>query len=525
MTRLLFLAFALCAGLATPALFAQPASLEADARAGAERTARRYAIYAANLDRTLDAAAQAELTQLAQAQRALEEKYERDEALRPHLSRLRERTRQIVGSEVAPGWNRLLLERFPLPERVRADFPDDRRYWAALVVLGFEFSLGRSLRPPRTPEMEARDALYSNAATAAEAPYRAKGEQSREWLRFDYERLELSRSPAFKREVLGRYVPLFASFVRDDPQPRSGVKLSPWQEWVRAPLWDPGIPPTDVPHRGHAIVVAVPLLLLIGTPWLAAWLTGRRGRRDNVSAGRTPQPSPPALPADLQTPALPGRMRPELVVQTALVLENQVWSESSFTWQSSGGGPHHAPSVSVQTHTSQKDRLWLRLLDGREDAWTLSDGVFEARRGHVVSRVISPRRSGEQQICLFFNHATGKWCESQWVRARHGLFLGLVFGLILFWVGPLCAVSELVQLAMLDGGAKILTSATLTAAVAGLVLALLVRAWGVRRRVKAWERNVRPQVLAWLGASSAVLQKLLPLGFSPANPSEEASGR
>jgi len=518
MTRLLLLALALCAGLVTPNLFAQPASLEADARASAERTARRYAIYAANLDRTLDAAAQAELTQLGQAQRALEEKYERDEALRPHLPRLRERTREIVGAEVAPVWNRLLIQRFPLPERVRADFPDDRRYWAALIVLGYEFSLGRSLRPPRMPEMEARDALYSRAATAAEAPYRAKGEQSREWLRFDYERLELSRSPAFKREVLARYIPLFASFVRDDPPPTSRVKLTPWQAWVRAPLWDPGIPPADVPLRGYAVLVAVPVLLLFVTPWLGAWLTGRLGRRDNASAGRTPQPSPPALPADLQTPEFPGGMRPELVVQTALVLENQVWSESSFTWQSSGGGPHHAPSVSVQTHTSQKDRLWLRLLDGREDAWTLSDGVFEARRGHVISRVTSPRRRGEEQVCLFFNHATGKWCESQWVRARHGLFLGLVFKLLLFWVVPLCAILELVQQALPDGGGRALTAAAWTAAMGGLVMALLVRAWSVRRRVRAWKLNVRPQVLAWLGASSAVLQKLLPLGLSPSQP-------
>src|SRR5690606_39584854 len=48
--------------------------------------------------------------------------------------------------------------------------------------------------------------------------------------------LKLSQSAAFKREVLGRYVPLFASFVRDDA-PEMGTGLSAYQEWLAAPLW------------------------------------------------------------------------------------------------------------------------------------------------------------------------------------------------------------------------------------------------------------------------------------------------
>ena len=125
---------------------------------------------------------------------------------------------------------------------------------------------------------------------------------------------------------------------------------------------------------------------------------------------------------------------------------------------------------------------------------------------------------------MFFNHATGKSCESAWVRARHGTFWGLLFTLLLIWVAPLGAILELVQQGMLDGGGRALTQAAWTVALGGLGLALLVRAWAVRRRVRAWKHNVRPKVLAWLGASSATLQRLLPFGLSPSQPaSDQAS--
>jgi len=91
-------------------------------------------------------------------------------------------------------------------------------------------------------------------------------------------------------------------------------------------------------------------------------------------------------------------------------------------------------------------------------------------------------------------------------------------------VVPLCAILELVQQALPDGGGRALTAAAWTAAMGGLVMALLVRAWRVRRRVRAWKLSVRPQVLAWFGASSAALQKLVPLGISPSHPTQNPPG-
>jgi hypothetical protein len=506
--------FALLTALAVMAgsLSAQSPSFETDARELARLDTRRYEIHRAHLDApALPEAALAEIGTLNDSARAIQERYRNatNLAAGTGMYQLQSRTRELVAAQIGPNWNRLMLERFPVPEQIRRDFTDDARYAAAVLVLGYEFAFGRTIRPPRTPELDARDALYSQATEAALAPYKAKGEQSREWRKFEHDMLALSRSADFKREVLRRYVPLFASFVRDDPAPaREQPETTAAVKWLFAPAWGDEFSDTII-FRGHVLSVGLGVLTIAGAfvaPW---WLSRRLGRQHNAPRERQPVVAPLALPPDLQVPELPAGLRPELFVENARVLDLQTWSETSVSWQSSSGNQYTAPQVSVTTSTVQKDRLWVQTMDGLEQAWMISGGVFAANRGHMLTWIHARRKSGAAVPCLVFNHNTQKWHEQNWLSAFHGGFWKHWLLLNLLWIAPGCFALGWVVLAM-RGHEAVALNLLGGLAVFSFVWTGINHLFVAWRRRSAWQNRYRPRLLDWVKGLSAPLKSAAP---------------
>jgi hypothetical protein len=476
---------------------------DADARAVAQLEMQRYQILRQHLDRTLDDNVKEALTDLARRRRAIDGKYQAHSGSGLTWYQFNERVRPLVAAQVGPTWNDLMLERFPRPERVRQDYPDDVRYAAALLVLGYEFSLGRTIRPPVPPALAERDALYTQAHAAAEAPYRAHGEDSPQWGRFERDQLALSRSAEFKREVLGRYVPLFASFVADDPPPPPRPAVPAYREWLFEPLW--GDEFDGAPLR-FEVVRRIPDVALLLTPLWILWQARWAGRRHNARTGSSSTRASLTLPPELQNPKFPSGLRLELRIETAQVLDTQVWSETSVSWQSRSGAPGQAPTVSVQTHVTRKERLWVETMDGRQEAWTFSGGAFEAMRGHVVSWVQYVRRDGALQPVLFYNHATDCHYESDWWPTLHGHALFSWLTLMLLWVGPWALVAQ--WLAMEAGlRVSVWTASPLLLAGACFGLTVMARLWVHGRRRRTWKQQHRKRLLALLERFSRGLRQ------------------
>lgn len=498
----MFFTLLVASGILGGALSAQSSSFETDARERARLEVRRYAILRAHLDAAaLPEAARSEMSALDASLRAIDQRYRNASTTVAGggLYQLQNRTRELVAGEIAPSWNRIMLERFPLPEQVRRDFNSDVRYAAALTVIGFEFTLGRTIRPPRTPELDARDALYNQASETVIAKYKSNGEQSREWRGFDRDSLALSQSAAFKREVLGRYVPLFAGFVRDDPSRAQGAGGQPPSaavEWMYVPVWGDEFGGTVI-FRGHALMAVVAGLLLAGLLLVPVWLSRRQGLRHNAPRQRQPSVSPLALPPDLQLPALPGGMRPELFVENARVLDLQTWSETSVSWQSSSGNAYVAPQVSVRTTTVQKDRLWVQTPDGIEQAWMITGGVFAANRGHFLTWVQARREQGEPVSFLIFNHNTQKWHDQDWVAAYHDRFWRHWLLLNVLWLVPGCFALNWLMRTM-RGPEDLLLPLLGAMVVLSFVWVGLNHGLIMRRRQSAWQTHYRPRVLDWL---------------------------
>ena len=475
---------------------AQRAAVEADAEQSARLQAQRYQIWAARLESALTDADKAELEQTAQAVRAIEARYEGRGMLELSVD-LRNRTRERVVALAGPAWNKLLLERFPMPEQVRRDYTDPLRAAAALEVLYYEFALGRTLRPPRTREMDARDAAYRAAVAEIVAKQAPDGVDSPAAKTFAEGAVRLSASPAFKREVLGRYVPLFASWVRDDPAPVGvpGPQLAGLDALIFRPV---GTLAGEPLFLGHVALPALAVLALLGGLVIPLRRARRSGRRHNASR---PPGSGTAdrvldLPVELQVLDLPGRMYPELTVTSGVVMDKEGWTETTTTYSSTAPTQHHGGSTSVSTTTTKKDRLWVRTTSGDEQPWTVTGDVFQARAGHPVTWVAARLRQDPQTVCMVFNHATGRFYEKPWITLAHrGAFF--TFMLALFWVA-LCGVAAAWLEWRLFQTTILVQAPALLAALGLVVWVPLARALVRRPRQRAWETRYRPKLLAWL---------------------------
>lgn len=477
---------------------AQGAAAEADAEESARLQARRYQIWAARLDSGLTDADRVELEEIARAVRVIEVKYQAPGMLELSVD-VRNRTRERVVALAGPAWNRLLLERFPAPDRVRRDYTDPVRAAAALEVLYYEFALGRTLRPPRTAEMDARDAAYRAAIQEIFLARVPGGESSPAWATLAESHMRLASSAAFKREVLGRYVPLLASWVRDDPTPLSVPmpQSAALDAFLFRPVGTFGGQPLLLGHIGVPIIAVLALLGGVIIPFRRA---RRAGRRHN--AGRAPGTGSAErlldLPVELQVLDLPGGMYPELTVTSGVVMEKEGWTETTTTYGSTAPSPHHGGSTTVSTTTTKKDRLWVRTTSGDEQPWTVTGDVFPARPGHPVTWVAARLRQDPQTPCMVFNHATGHHYEKPWIALAHRGAFG-TFLLALLWIALCGAVAAWLEWRMFQT-TYLVQAPPIIVVPALAVWVPIARALVHRPRQRAWKTRYRPRLLDWLKA-------------------------
>jgi hypothetical protein len=486
-------------------------AIETAAREIATLHGRRHALMAAHLDQpALPAAAQAEMAALAQSIRALEQPFDAHPDWFDARRQLRERARALLVAETGPTWNRLMLARFPTPERLRADYPDDLRYYAALITIGYQFTFGHTLRPPRTPELDARDAAYSKAMEQIEAQIKPPADDPRATRRFDQALHALTWSSQFKRETLARYLPLLASFIPDEPaqqaEPVGGAR-----GFLHRPIWQlDDDDASDVP-LGYGLLVAIGLLALIAPPWWihrAVWRSPQRhNARPDASASTTPALG---LPAELRYPELPGGMRPELQLDIGQIVDASTWSETHVSATTTSGTPYHPAQTNVRSYSVQKDRMWLRGFDGREQVWTSTGGVFVARAGHLVALVRARRRKGDADLAMAYNHNSGATYEPDWINEAHTHTLTVWLLALLLWVAPLVlAALWIAEQVSADSYGITPLFWTMSANLAVILLAwtFLVRWWVVRRRRRDWQQRYRGRVLELLQRFGTALER------------------
>ncbi len=483
--------------------------MERDAGEVARLQARRYAIQAARIDSALTEGDQRELAELGRQAEAIEEKYRRDRVWGNLLPELNNRRRELVVAEAGPAWNRLMLEKFPGAERVAADFPEGPRRAAAFAVLFEEFALARTLRPPRTPELTARDQAYQAGMDAAVAKARAGGEQSREWKAFEAEVRRLMMNPGFKREVLGRYVPLFASFVKAEAgggAAAGGGTGAPL--WLFKPLWVSEDERSYV-LVAHAVWAGAGLMALLGGLAIPVWWLRRAGRRhDPAKMAGIQKAGAEAgeLPEVLRVVELPRGMRVALTVTSGVVLEKEGWVETTTSTHTTPATNDQPARTTTQVHTTRKDRLWVRTVEGKEEAWTVTNDVFPARAGQAVSWVSAVLRGGKA-TCVAYNHATGGVFEKAWVAEANRVYWGAFFAAWL-WAAGCMGVSA--YMAVATGSFRVrsvLGGGLVVSAVVLLIYAGVVRAVIVGGRTRAWKARYRPGLMAWLESRGAEISR------------------
>jgi hypothetical protein len=477
-----------------------PAQTEAEVESLARQVARlevqRYAIWRENLDRVFDADTQARLAALGADRAALLSRLRPEADGFTPVVRFNDRVRAIVAAEIGLSWNQLMLERFPTPERLRVDHPDDLRYLAALIVVGYEFGLGRTISPPRSPELQARDAAYSRAIAEVEGRIKPPAENIRASQQHEDQLYGLTRSAAFKREILNRYIPLFASFVPDDTPGSSVASGSESESILFRVIWQrDNDPANDVP-LGLVLIPAICLLAILGSVWSVWSRTWRSGRRDNARPGSAAMGAVALdLPAELRFPVLPGRMKPDLALNVGHIVDASTWSETHISTSTVPGNQYQPAQTHVSSTTVQKDRLWLRGIDGREQEWTVTGGVIAARPGHLLALVLVRERGGGERLALAYNHHSGGTYDPDWLAAAHAHPIGVWILALLFWVAPLVLLADwLIRQMGEDFSAPLLSGAT-TLAGALFVWSFVVRWWVLHRRRGAWRHKYRPRVL------------------------------
>jgi hypothetical protein len=477
-------------------VYAQPspavstASIESDVETIARLQARRYEIWASRIDSQLTGEDREQLSRDAEEIRAIEQKYSRPgSASAGQAIDLRNRARQRLTATAGPAWNRLLLERFPSVERVAADFPPGPRRAAAYSVLHYTFALGSTLRPPRTPELTARDEAYDRAGVAA------LGTSAKDQAEFS----RLIQDAAFKREVLGRYVPLLASFVRDEPGQSHTTEKYPW---LHKPVFILGNG-EDAILVIHVVGVVASLAGIVGFFVIPVRRMRRAGRRHNRAGEEFSRSvsDPYQLPEAMRLASLPGGARIALSVTSGVVIDKEAWVEQTVVTTTRPATQNEAPSTSTQVHSVRKDRLWLLTTAGKEETWTITGDVFPARPGQAVSFVSAVLRR-EQTLALAYNHATGTVFEKKWVAEAHRRFWSTFF-LTALWCGVCVVVTHW---AFRSGGLPMPVIGAEAGALVFLLIYLgIVRAWIVGGRSRAWRKYHRPQVLAWLEKQGPVI--------------------
>lgn len=331
------------------------------------------------------------------------------------------------------------LKEMPDPARVISSFDGDKspdktlRQYGALYQLKTmleDLSDGRVYRNQLTPEEQRIRAGYVAAMARFEAPHfddaetRRLGRNSPSAKWFDL-RTHYELDKTFRNELLDRFFsPAWkTSFLAVEARMDSARQASLRQEPVK-----PRIPAAPTPSRAQTSAelgsfiqdfIVIFTLTLFGLAILTLVVTfryesGPSWGVDNREALQLPEPI-----RRIQV----FRKDYEACCRSGKLYNKDIWTETSVSTRTSGGGVHEAggtvyttPSTTTTSVSSIAfNRLWLRSLDLVEFSRTFPVNVLSATQGHVISTIDSNRT-----IVMAYNHSTGQFATSTgWVTGLH----------------------------------------------------------------------------------------------------------
>lgn len=312
-----------------------------------------------------------------------------------------------------------IATRFPDPQRVAADFPDDVQRYVAFEVLDHALSL--EAPRPQSPLAYQKNFAYGQSDIGIDNAHMRSGIRSPEYRQWAADRDRLLTDTAFRQSILDKYhLPALPAPVHR-PSPTAPASSLPGNERTTGPLpFNQGGPPDmytttqQIADRafGRALPVTLPSLVAM---LLLPWLMIRRSGIREPAASATPSIDPrlPPLPASLRIIRLPAVHYP-IETRAAKVIDCRTTYETTrTTWYTpgptygSGNQTYQGPgTVTTHVRTTQYDALRVATAAG-ESTWTLIGGGFEVFPGQIISSVLRLEKDGHRAILLVYNHNTG----------------------------------------------------------------------------------------------------------------------
>ena len=334
---------------------------------------------------------------------------------------------------------------FPEIAQVNADYPDDAQRSAALSLLSD--ALNRAEPKPVSRDAYNKIFNYQGAANAIMTEHMANGAmQNGQYRAFNAQVDQNLDSTDFRRGVLQKYG---VESAAEHPQPRppgytpdlpttpgqaqfqqSQVQVQQAQSQAAATLvklLSPSAPPPiqrPIFESNADVFDQMPKLVafsLLGLPamWLAAWFVLRRsGIGRKIYSAWPPMPgSLPALPPGLQVVKLSG-VRYAVCTLSGIVLDVRRQVHRSTVTTTTPGQEvrdqygtlvSSTPGTTTShTTTTNETIVYVRTPNGREDTWSIFDSAFDCRPGNIISVLARPLKTGEGDILMVYNHATGR---------------------------------------------------------------------------------------------------------------------
>ena len=401
-----------------------------------------------------------------------------------------------------------LAARFPDPQRVLTDFSDDPSRYAALSVL--YNALGAVKSPPGTHDAYEKSTAYFRAMGQVESKYEAPGSGPQAANDFDAGWRRLTGDASFRRGVLEKYR------LGDLPVARPGPAAAPGtasNSPARASVDSPAILLPALPYWIGTLVVMWFL------PKLVIRVTGKLRSSPTPEPGMEFSVDPTQLPEALRSFQILGEPI-NLQIASGQVVEEKTWSETHVSASSTPSTPYVHGHTTISSSTVTKDRIWVRLLDGRETAWTFTGG-FETRVGHIITGIWRIYDNRGTEMLAAYNHSTGnlRTGDSAGIDYKYKIriFLPLVITAIAGTVGSFPGTVQvmpiLLDFANTARGVNQQSAAVFTAlctsfffaVIIALAFSAMAAAGVLADRNRVWARVYKPAIARFLNQSTAAL--------------------
>lgn len=388
--------------------------------------------------------------------------------------------------------------RFPEPNQIATDFPDEVERYAVLNLL---WETSREKAPGDT----ARRGTYYRAADAIRMKYSIPGGAAYD--KFSERNFQLNADANFRRTVLEKYQLTNLPVERAAPEARNTDV-------------------TDTMIKGAFLkaspFIVASLLLMI---WLMGFLVRKASTLSAVNPPAVNAPGGlPALPESLRVVSLP-LLQYSVDVVSALAVEKETTMHTHVHTSTSGGQVYtvgnEVQSTPVQTSTSvtttQQDLVWVRTADNRETSWVFKGGTFKVRPGHILSVITHPGSDGSTEFLMAYNHNTGQFEELRGIP--YGIRGGIRAWLLATLVGSVgfaiaCGIILSIQPDSEASGLDRLLSpvvdwimGVIASAIAAFFISMTAGRKLSRQRHATYQRQYVPGFRQFLGQCTPALQK------------------